>query len=90
MKLRIYLLIASGASTSIILLTLFICYRYMLLNWKDVVLLTTVTLGAASVSMLIHYFMTRPLEKAIHAITEETTHISKGHFEGQVPQDWTC
>lgn len=86
MKLRIYLLIASGVSTSIILLTLFICYRYMLLNWKDVVLLTTVTLGAASVSMLIHYFMTRPLEKAIHAITEETTHISEGHFEGQVPQ----
>jgi signal transduction histidine kinase len=86
MKLRIYLLIASGVSTGIILLTLFICYRYMLLNWKDVVLLTTVTLGAASVSMLIHYFMTRPLEKAIHAITEETTHISEGHFEGQVPQ----
>ena len=48
--------------------------------------LTTVTLGAASVSMLIHYFMTRPLEKAIHAITQETTHISEGHFEGQVPQ----
>lgn len=86
MKLRIYLLIASGVSTSIILLTLFICYRFMLLNWKDVVLLTTVTLGAACVSMLIHYFMTRPLEKAIHAITEETTHISEGHFEGQVPQ----
>ncbi|MDF2647785.1 MAG: hypothetical protein K0Q73_3590 [Paenibacillus sp.] len=86
MKLRVYLLIASGVSTSIILLSLFICYQYMLLRWKDVILLTTVTLGAAGVSMLIHYFMTRPLEKAIHAITEETTHISEGHFEGQVPQ----
>jgi signal transduction histidine kinase len=58
----------------------------MLLKWKDVVLLTTVTLGAACVSMLIHYFMTRPLEKAIHAITLETTQISEGYFEGQVPQ----
>ncbi|MDQ0919665.1 cell wall metabolism sensor histidine kinase WalK [Paenibacillus sp. V4I5] len=86
MKLRVYLLIASGVSTSIILLSLFICYQYMLLRWKDVILLTTVTLGAAGVSMLIHYFMTRPLEKAIHAITEETTRISEGHFEGQVPQ----
>lgn len=86
MKLRVYLLIASGVSTSIILLSLFICYQYMLLRWKDVILLTTVTLGAAGVSMLIHYFMTRPLEKAIHAITEETTQISEGHFEGQVPQ----
>lgn len=86
MKLRVYLLIASGVSTSMILLTLFICYQYMLLNWKDVVLLSTVTLGAASVSMLIHFFMTHPLEKAIHAITQETTHISEGHFEGLVPQ----
>lgn len=86
MKLRVYLLIASGVSTSIILISLFISYRYMLLNLKDVMLLTTVTLSAASVSMLIHFFMTRPLERAIHAITQETTHISEGHFEGQVPQ----
>ena len=86
MKLRVYLLIASGVSTGMILLTLFICYRYMLLNWKDVVLLTTVTLSAAGVSMLIHYFMTRPLEKAISAITQETTHIAEGHFKGKVPQ----
>lgn len=86
MKLRVYLLIASGVSTGMILLTLFICYRYMLLNWKDVVLLTTVTLSAAGVSMLLHYYMTRPLEKAIKAITQETTHIAEGHFKGKVPQ----
>ncbi|WP_144028458.1 sensor histidine kinase [Paenibacillus ferrarius] len=73
-------------STGIILLTLFICYIYMLLKWKDVILLSAVTVGAAGVSMLIHYYMTRPLEKAIHAITQETTQISEGHFEGQVPQ----
>ncbi|NOU99592.1 sensor histidine kinase [Paenibacillus planticolens] len=81
-----YLLIASGVSTGIILLSLFICYQYMLLNWKDVELLTSVTLGAAVLSMGIHYLMTRPLEKAIHAITEETTRISEGQFEGLVPR----
>lgn len=86
MKLRVYLLITSGVSTGMILLTLFICYHYMLLNWKDVVLLTTVTLSAAGVSMLLHYYMTRPLEKAIKAITQETTHIAEGHFKGMVPQ----
>ncbi|KRE96459.1 hypothetical protein ASG89_31325 [Paenibacillus sp. Soil766] len=86
MKLRVYLLIASGVSTGIILLVLFICYQYMLLKWEDVILLTTVTIGAAGVSMLIHYFMTRPLEKAINAITQETTHISDGYFEGKVPE----
>ncbi|MBP1962684.1 ATP-binding protein [Paenibacillus aceris] len=48
-------------------------------------LLTSFTLGAAVVSMGIHYIMTRPLEKAIHTITQETTRISEGHFEGQVP-----
>ncbi|MBD0383585.1 HAMP domain-containing sensor histidine kinase [Paenibacillus sedimenti] len=85
MKLRVYLLIASGVSTGMILLSLFICYQYMLLKWNDVVLLTTVTLVAAGVSMLLHFMMTRPLEKAIHAITQETTHIAEGHFQGQVP-----
>ncbi|GGA07129.1 hypothetical protein GCM10008018_61200 [Paenibacillus marchantiophytorum] len=79
------MLIASGVSTGITLLTLFICYHFMLLHWKDVVLLSTVTLIAAVVSMLIHYVMTRPLEKSIHAITEETARISEGQFEGQVP-----
>lgn len=68
------------------MLTLLICYHFMLLNWKDVVILSTVTLGAAVVSMGIHYIMTRPLEKAIHAITQETTRISEGQFEGLVPQ----
>ncbi|NOU63511.1 HAMP domain-containing protein [Paenibacillus sp. LMG 31461] len=85
MKLRLYLLIASGVSTGMILLSLFICYRYMLLNWKDVVLLSTVTVGAAGVSMLVHFVMTRPLEKAIKAITQETTHIAEGDFKGKVP-----
>nr|WP_240159880.1 ATP-binding protein [Paenibacillus aceris] len=47
--------------------------------------MTSFTLGAAVVSMGIHYIMTRPLEKAIHTITQETTRISEGHFEGQVP-----
>ncbi|MFD0696033.1 sensor histidine kinase [Paenibacillus sp. GCM10027628] len=86
MKLRVYLLIASGVSTGIILLSLFICYRYMLLKWKDVELLSMVTLAAAGVSMLLHFFMTRPLEKAIRAIAQETTHIAAGHFQGQVPK----
>ncbi|MZQ84462.1 HAMP domain-containing protein [Paenibacillus sp. 5J-6] len=79
------MLIASGVSTGIILITLLICYHFMLLHWKDVVILSTVTLSAAVVSMGIHYIMTRPLEKAIHAITQETTRISEGYFEGIVP-----
>ncbi|WP_274472296.1 MULTISPECIES: sensor histidine kinase [unclassified Paenibacillus] len=80
------MLVASGVSTGIILLSLFICYHYMLLRWKDVILLSTVTVGAAVVSMGLHYIMTRPLEKAIQAITQETTRISEGQFEGVVPQ----
>jgi signal transduction histidine kinase len=83
-KLRIYLFIASSVSTGIILISLFICYRYMLLKWKELVLLIVVTVAAALVSMIVHYFMTRPLEKAIHTITEETCQIAEGNFEGKV------
>ncbi|RTE11314.1 sensor histidine kinase [Paenibacillus whitsoniae] len=86
MKLRDYLLVASGVSTGMILLTLFICYRTMILNGRDVLILTTVTLGAAGVSMVLHYVMTRPLEKAIRAITRETEQLAEGQFEGKAPE----
>ncbi|UJF32429.1 HAMP domain-containing sensor histidine kinase [Paenibacillus hexagrammi] len=86
MKLRYYLLTANIVSTGLILTALFICYQYMLLLLRDVILLTAVTVCAAGASMLIHYWMTRPLEISIHAIAREAASIAQGEFQGQVPE----
>jgi signal transduction histidine kinase len=85
-KLRVYLLIASTVSTGIILISLFICYRFMLLTVKEVLLLSSVTLSAALVSMIVHFFMTRPLERSIQSIAMETSRIAEGNFQGEVPR----
>jgi len=85
MRLRVYLLTASVVSTGMILLALFISYRYMLLSWKQTVLLGSVTLGAALASLLVHRLLTRPLERSIEAIAAETAHIAGGSFGGSVP-----
>ncbi|WP_248928249.1 sensor histidine kinase [Paenibacillus hamazuiensis] len=85
MKLRSYLLIASTVSLTIILVSLFVCYRYMLLEWNEVMLLGSVTIGAAAVSLVVHFILTRPLETSIRAMSEEASRIAGGHFEGQVP-----
>ncbi|WP_186438373.1 HAMP domain-containing sensor histidine kinase [Cohnella terricola] len=85
MRLRAYLLLANGVSIGIILLSLFVCYRYMLLNGPETMLLVSVTLGAAAVSFIVHFALTQRLEKSLQRLTEETEHIAKGHFDGMAP-----
>jgi signal transduction histidine kinase len=85
MKLRAYVLLANGVSIGIILLSLLVCYRYMLLNGSETALLLSVTLGAAAVSFGVHYALTRRLETSLQRLTEETGRIAEGHFDGMAP-----
>ncbi|WP_199614583.1 sensor histidine kinase [Paenibacillus alkalitolerans] len=85
MKLRAYLLIANAVSIGIILVSLFVCYRFMLLKLNETLLLTSVTLGAAIVSFAVHFAMTRPLESSIRKLTNETARVAEGRFDGTVP-----
>lgn len=85
MKLRAYVLLANGVSIGIILLSLFVCYRYMLLNGSETAMLVSVTLGAAAVSFGVHFVLTRRLEMSLQRLTEETRRIAEGHFDGMAP-----
>lgn len=85
MKLRSYLMVANAVSLVVILLSLSVCYRYMLLEWNQVLLLGAVTGGAALASFIVHYLLTRPLTAAMATLSEEATRIAEGHFEAKVP-----
>ncbi|MFC0215198.1 sensor histidine kinase [Paenibacillus chartarius] len=81
MRLRSYLLFANGISIGIILLSLFVCYHYMLLKAAETVLLATVTFGAAAVSFTVHFAWTKRLVHSLRRLTEATERMAGGRFE---------
>lgn len=85
MRLRSYLLIANGVSIGVILIVLFVCYRFMLLDWSETVLLGSVTACAAFISAVVHACLTRPLESSLRRLTDEVSRVAEGNFDGEVP-----
>jgi two-component system, OmpR family, sensor histidine kinase SaeS len=84
-KLRSYLLIANGVSITIILVCLLISYDKMLLSFNQTMWLSTVALLAGLLSFVVHFFMTRPIEKSIITITEQSKRLAVGDFQISVP-----
>lgn len=86
MKLRHYLLIANGISLGVILVCLFFSYYKMYLTLNQFIGLSAATVGAGILSFFVHFLLTRPVEKSIRRITEETARIAGGEFAGRVPE----
>jgi len=84
-RLRTYLFITSLVSIGAILVSLFISYWNMLLNFDQVAWLTAVTLAAGILSLLLHRLMTRPIETALDMISKESERIAEGDFRGELP-----
>lgn len=57
----------------------------MYLSLPETILLSTVTLAAGLFSFALHYYLIRPIERALHQITEQSKKIAEGDFETQVP-----
>jgi two-component system sensor histidine kinase SaeS len=85
MKLRSYLLVANAVSILFILIFLLISYRTMLLNADQFFWISSVTIGAGSLSFFLHYFMIRPLEKSVQLIVKGSKQIAEGSFQAEVP-----
>ncbi|MBO8165031.1 MAG: HAMP domain-containing protein [Brevibacillus sp.] len=86
MKLRTYLLIANGSSILLILLCLLVSYIKMFLSLEETIWLGSITVTAGVLSFLLHFFLTRPLEKALLRITEQSRRLAEGDFAVAVPQ----
>jgi two-component system sensor histidine kinase SaeS len=85
MKLRTYLLIANAVSIFFLLIFLLISYNKMLLDIKQFVWISTITVAVGLLSFLLHFLMIRPLEKSMKQIVEESKKIALGNYQVQVP-----
>lgn len=85
MKLRTYLFLSNIASLGAVLVSLFIIYHLMLLTWPTMLLLMSVTLIAAIISILVHALITRPIVASVNNISEASGKMAEGDFQGEVP-----
>lgn len=85
MKLRTYLLLSNLAGISVLLLCLFISYSKMLLTIEQLYWLSGVTAAVGVLSFVLQHLLTRPLEKAMARITQQTVRIAEGDFDTEVP-----
>jgi len=86
MRLRTQLFAVNIISFAFIFIILMSCYlRMVLFNGKAMLILLLVTAGAGIVSLFTHYFLTRPIQRAIQLISLQSKSIATGNFEGRVP-----
>jgi two-component system sensor histidine kinase SaeS len=85
MKLRTNLLLANLTGIGVLLICLFISYSKMLLSIEQLYWLSSVTAGIGLLSFVLQHLLTRPLEKAIERITQQTKRIAEGDFHTEVP-----
>ncbi|MEK3833374.1 MULTISPECIES: sensor histidine kinase [unclassified Paenibacillus] len=85
MKLRTYLLLSSLTGIGVLLVCLFVSYSRMLLTIDQLYYLSGITAGIGLFSFILQHLLTRPVEKSIARITEQTVRIAEGDFHTEVP-----
>lgn len=85
MKLRTYLLLSSLTGIGVLLICLFVSYSRMLLTIDQLYYLSGITAGIGVFSFVLQHLLTRPVEKSIARITEQTVRIAEGDFHTEVP-----
>lgn len=85
MKLRTYLLLSSLTGIGVLLICLFVSYSKMLLSIEQFYWLSGITAGVGLFSFILQYVLTRPLERSIARISEQTITIAEGDFDTEVP-----
>ncbi|REE88552.1 two-component system sensor histidine kinase SaeS [Paenibacillus taihuensis] len=83
---RSYLMLLNGISILIILVSVFIIYRYMLLSWNEYRIITSITIGAAIISLGVHALLIHPLAKWLRVLSDDTERVAQGDFNIDVPQ----
>lgn len=85
MKLRTYLLFSSLTGIGLLLICLFISYSKMLLSIEQLYWLSGITAGVGLLSFILQHLLTKPLERSIARITEQTKLTAEGDFHTEVP-----
>lgn len=85
MKLRTYLLLSSLTGIGVLLICLFVSYSKMLLSIEQFYWLSGITAGVGLLSFILQHLLTKPLERSIARITEQTKLTAEGDFHTEVP-----
>lgn len=84
MKLRTYLLIANFMSIAVMLLALFVFFRYMLVSKEQLIWLGSAAMGAGFLSAGLYFLLVRPLEASVRKLGEGASRIASGQLEARV------
>jgi two-component system, OmpR family, sensor histidine kinase SaeS len=84
-KIKWIFIIANGVSVVIMFTFLFVSYVYMVLPTDVIVWLSVITIFSSLLSSYIHYLLTRPVQRSIALLANQSQRIAKGKFEGELP-----
>jgi two-component system sensor histidine kinase SaeS len=85
MKIKWIFLVANSVSVLIMFTFLTISYIYMVLPNNIIFWLSFITICSSLLSSVIHYFFTKPVERSIRLLAQESQEIAKGNFDGTLP-----
>ena len=85
MKIKWIFIAANSVSVVIMFTFLFISYLYMVLPTNIIFWLSIITIFSSLISSFIHYMFTKPIERSIRLLANESEQIAKGNFEGTLP-----
>ncbi|MEK3883404.1 ATP-binding protein [Paenibacillus sp. PL2-23] len=86
MKLRTYLVLANFVSIALMLVILFVLFRYMLLTKEQLIWLGAAALGAGALSSGLYVLLVRPLEASVRRLREGASRIAVGDLQAKVEQ----
>ncbi|GGG85778.1 two-component sensor histidine kinase [Paenibacillus radicis (ex Gao et al. 2016)] len=78
-------MLANLTGMGVLLICLFVSYSKMLLTIEQLYWLSSITAGTGLLSFILQHLLTRPLEKSISRITQQTKKIAEGDFHTEVP-----
>lgn len=85
MKIKWIFILANSISTIIIITFLLLGYIYMVLPPKVIMWLLLITIVSSVISSYVHYLFTKPIERSIGMLTEQSRQIANGKFEDTLP-----
>lgn len=85
MKIKWIFIFANSISALIIITFLLLSYIYMVLPPRVIMWLLLITIVSSIISSYVHYLVTKPIERSIAMLTEQSRQIANGQFEPELP-----
>lgn len=85
MKIKWIFLIANSVSVLIMFTFLFVSYVYMVLPNHIIMWLSLITIFSSILSSVVHYLLTKPVERSIQLLVKQSHQVEKGKFNHSLP-----